>query len=477
MRLNLSENLNLYLFIFLCLGIITGHHFAYFYMFLALSVAFLFLIYFFYRKKMSFISDVCIVLFFILLGAALASPLSIHRRDDFLNKESAVYCKVISLPKHYKNKNIVSVQVNEINNAPIRFKVHAMDFTRKLDYLDSYKLNAKLSKRKYQQRWIYALWIKSDADPKILPISWPDKLRKKITRYFLDTFKDNLSPQAHRFLASVFLGRRELLGQEKSIFAQIGASHLLAISGLHIGISSLILFFVLRLFNTKFRAALIISMIFLLIYTFITGASSSTVRAATMYSIFGVSFFMKRKVNPFNSLGLAGIVSLVIAPLALFEVGFQLSFVSVFAIIFGFRIFPLKLSKNIILCYIESILFSSFMVTLFLTPIISYYFGRIYILGILYNIILIPFFTLILIINFIFIIFAPFSFLAQSTGAALSVLIALFFNLIQYLSSIKLSSIDLSFSFRGVIIYYLILLCIIIILRYLKVVSGHRRHA
>jgi competence protein ComEC len=157
-------------------------------------------------------------------------------------------------------------------------------------------------------------------------------------------------------------------------------------------------------------------------------------------------------------------------------VGFQLSFLSVFAIISGFRLFPVKFAKNTILAYAEGIFFSSLFVTVMLTPVVSYYFAKVYILSIIYNIILIPFFTLILTINFIFIIFSPLAVLAQSIGRVLSILIDLFYSLIKFLSSIKFSYITLRFSSLAVSVYYAVLAIIVVFIKYIKANIERRRH-
>ena len=378
MRVKLAGVLNFCIFIFLCIGIVLGYYFLNFYISLILSIAFLVFTYLFYRKKNLFASDICIAIFLIFLGACLINPAVKYKKDDFLKRENIFNFKVVSLPKQYTNKNTAFVEIKKVNDIPVRFKVTATDFTKELSYLDSYHVKAKLSRMYYEGRSIYRLWIKSDAKVEKIPMSLFDRLRKNTTNYFLNAFKNNLSPAAYRFLSSVFLGRRELLGKEKTMFSDIGISHLLAISGLHIGLTSLILFFILRLFGISFRTSLVVSVVFLFVYTFITGVSSSTLRASIMYAIFAAGFLMRRKTNPFNSLGLAGIISLLINPLSLFEVGFQLSFIAVFAIIAGFRLFPIKINKNSILCYVEGIFFSSLFVTLMLTPIVSYYFGKVY---------------------------------------------------------------------------------------------------
>jgi len=464
LRSNLAKLLNFYLFIFFAIGIILGFYLSFLRVFLALAGISLIAIIFFYKRKKLFLSDLSILIFFIFLGALWVLPSSYYERDDFLGEKIEVYLKVISLPQHYQNKNIVSAYVKEINGLPIKFKVKVMDFTKNLKYLDSYRLPAKLSKRNYRGRDFYSLWVKQDAKAKQLLLPWWDRFNKKTTDYLLGVFKNNLNEIGYRFLASVFLGRRELLGKEGEVFADAGASHLLAISGLHIGLISLILFFVLRLFSIPFRVSLIISMVYLLAYTFISGASSSTIRAVIMYSVFALGFFVKRRVNIFNSLGLAGLISLLINPLSIFEIGFQLSFVAVFSIILGFKMFNIKPVPNLVLNYLKQILFCSFFVTLFLAPLVSYYFGKIYLLNIIYNAILIPFFTLILGLNFILLIFSPISFLAQSLGAILSFSISIFVNLVHFLGLIRLSFISFTFSLWGVGLYYLFLAVFIFLL-------------
>lgn len=476
MRLKLAGVFNFCIFISLCVGIVLGYYILNFHIALVFSAVFLILIYLFYRKKNIFFSDICIVIFLIFLGAALVGPSARYKKDDFLKRESIFYFKVASLPKHYANKNTVFVEVKRVGDIPVKFKVQAMDFTKKLSYLDSYRIKAKLSRMRYEGRAFYRLWIKSDTKIEKMPMSWLDRFRRKTTDYFLRVFKERLNPQAYRFLSSVFLGRRELLGEEKTMFSDIGVSHLLAISGLHIGLTSLILFFILRMFSMSFRTALGVSVVFLFAYTFITGVSSSTFRASIMYGIFAAGFFMKRKTDPLNSLGLAGIICLLINPLSLFEVGFQLSFFSVFAIISGFRLFPVKFTKNTVLCYIEGIFFSSLFVTVMITPVVSYYFGKVYILSIIYNIILIPFFTAILMINFIFIIFSPFAIFAQAIGLVLSILIDLFYSLIQFLSAIKISYVALRFSTLGIVVYYAVLAAVIVSIKYIKDNMDKRRH-
>lgn len=462
-RFNFGRLLGFALFISFACGIIIGNFFSNFVLFLVLSLLFAISGYFFYRRNQLFISDIFILLFFLSLGGLwqLSAPKKI---DRFLNKESNVILKVISLPQSKGLRNTFKAKILQVNSRPSKFHATVMDYTRKMDYLSKYQLKAKLTKTRYNSRsWSY-LWVKSNTDIQKLETGFWTRIAKKLNSYILGVFKANCDGEAYRFLSAVFLGRRELLKNEKYVFSNAGVSHLLAISGLHLGLTSLILFFSLRLFNLKFRLCLISSLLFLYFYTFLTGASPSTIRAVIMYSVFAVSFLMKRKSDNLNSLGLAGLVILFIDPETIFHIGFQLSFISVLAIILGFRIFNISYVNNYFLNYIKQIFFCSFFVSISIAPLISHYFGKIYILSIFYNIVLIPFFTFILGVNFLLIIFSPLSFAAQSLGAVLSLLISIFIKLTKTLGSLRYSFIPCTFSSSAMFIYYALLGAILLIL-------------
>jgi len=456
-NVNFAKVLNFFLFICFCLGIILGRFVSGFIIFIALSLVSSGLVYSSYRYRKFFVSDIFILILFFFLGALWQSSSLFQNKDKFLNKESTVTLKVISLPKEGPNKNTFNAEVEKINSHPLKLKVKASDYTQTMDYLRYYQFQGKIVKRRYRGYSYHSLNIKKDSDVKELPLGvWAEFLRKSST-HILNIFEENCSNQGYKFLSGVFLGRKELLGEEREMFSNAGVSHLLAISGLHLGLTSLILFFILRFFNIKFRVSLVASLAFLCLYTFITGAGSSTLRAVVMYSVFVFSFLAKRRANLLNSLALAGFFALFLDPSSLFTIGFQLSFISVFAIIVSFKIFNLKPLKIAWLHYLKQIFFCSFFVTLFLTPVVSYYFGKIYILSIFYNLVLIPFFTFILVVNFLLLIFAPFNFLAQSLGAVLSLSISGFIDLVQILGSIKFSFVFYDFSSLGIVIYYIIL--------------------
>ncbi|MDD4182276.1 MAG: ComEC/Rec2 family competence protein [Candidatus Omnitrophica bacterium] len=463
---------NFWLFIAFALGIIIGFYCPYFWVFIPLFLFSVALIFIFSNRQKFLFSDIFIIILFLSLGALWYLPFCYQDIDSFLGNENNFVIQVSSMPKEAVSRNVFLADIKKVNGSNIAQRARVIDYSKKMDYLNDYKVRAKLSKTTIKNKDFYTLWVKSNQPPEKLPSAFLDKFNRKMTFRLIGILKNNLSDESYRFIASVFLGRRELLtNEEKNIFTDAGISHLLAISGSNIGLTALVLFFVFKLFNVRFRMCLLLSVFFLFIYTLITGANPPTLRAIIMYTAFSLSFFVKRKLNPFNSLGLAGLACLIFNPSWIFDVGFQLSFLSIFALILGFKIFPVKQSDTEFLNQLQYLFFSSLYVTLLITPLISYYFGRIYILSIFNNMLLIPFFTFILIVNFTLLIFSPFRFLAQSIAAVVSALIPLFYKLSHFLGSIKFSFIACKFSLKTIFIYYIFIVGFIFLLKILR----HRR--
>lgn len=479
MKHKISRIFSFIIFISFGLGVIIGFFLPWFSFFYFLATFSLLLTYYFYKKGNIIVSDLFIIIFFVFLGSIWVIA-SAQRIDNVLADKNKFSLKVISLPKENKLNNTFFGQVNKIDNFPVNIKVKVIDYSKTMEYFNMYTVEGKLRKLTYgQSAGFYYLWVKADATISPALASKVDMVNRSTNRMLLDTFKKNCSDQTYRFLASVFLGKRELLSREENtIFKNAGITHLLAISGSNIALAAVVVFFLLQLFNVKYRPRLIIAVFFLYFYNFVVGYNAPTLRATIMYSIIGLGFLLKRKVNILNCLGLAGIILLVIEPLSLFDAAFQLSFISVFALIIGFKLLPLNLVKVKVLDVatfigrvdnwikisagnlynsIQYTFFASLFVTLLITPLISYYFGRVYILSIFHNIILIPFFALILTINFIFIIFSAIPFLARPLGVVLSCIVDYFTKLSYFLGAIKFTFVEYTFSILALMIYYCLL--------------------
>lgn len=137
--------------------------------------------------------------------------------------------------------------------------------------------------------------------------------------------------------SALILGQKEYLTpQIRSAYSGTGAMHVLAVSGLHVGIIYLILMGILKyLGNSKLAlwSRLIIILAVLWSYAIITGLSPSVMRAATMFSAVAIAQNIQRRSNIFNTLAIAALVLMCIEPYIILEVGFQLSFLAVLGIV------------------------------------------------------------------------------------------------------------------------------------------------
>lgn len=144
-------------------------------------------------------------------------------------------------------------------------------------------------------------------------------------------------PDALGVIAALVLGKRELVDPEiRQAFADAGAVHILAVSGLHVGIIYLFATFLLGKMLPGKRLAmvrLIASLLLLWLYAGITGFSPSVLRAATMFSFLAIGRQYDRFGNIFNMLAASAILLLLINPFLITAAGFQLSYLAVIGIV------------------------------------------------------------------------------------------------------------------------------------------------
>jgi competence protein ComEC len=137
----------------------------------------------------------------------------------------------------------------------------------------------------------------------------------------------------------------------------------------------------------------------LIVYCILTGANTPVMRATIMVAMLLFSYFLEREVNIYNSLSLAALIILTVNPWQLFEVSFQLSFLSVISIVWLSpkikSIFPEKLNKIPWMRLLTSVFSVSFAAWLGLLPLIAYYFGILSPITILANMIIVPYMTII----------------------------------------------------------------------------------
>ncbi|WP_411766519.1 ComEC/Rec2 family competence protein [Winogradskyella sp. A3E31] len=198
-----------------------------------------------------------------------------------------------------------------------------------------------------------------------------------------------------------------LLGQRQDIDATIynnyvnaGTIHILAVSGLHVGIILLILQFILKpLLYVKQGRTLQIIIIVIALWSFaiIAGLSPSVTRAVTMFSVIAIAMQLKRPTNIYNTLTISAFIILLFKPIYVFDVGFQMSYLAVLAIV-SFQPIFYKLWQPKLWAIDK--LWQIFTVTLAaqigVVPISLYYFHQFPGLFFISNLVIIPFLGLIL---------------------------------------------------------------------------------
>ncbi len=145
-------------------------------------------------------------------------------------------------------------------------------------------------------------------------------------------------PRSLAISKALTLGIKDELDNDlRNAYAAAGAMHVLAVSGLHVGIIFLIVAAVFKKWRKQRNGRIaftVVSLFILWFYAFVTGLSPSVLRAATMFSFIIIAQAMKRRTNIYNTVAASSFVLLCINPFLLFSVGFQLSYLAVVGIVF-----------------------------------------------------------------------------------------------------------------------------------------------
>ncbi len=277
--------------------------------------------------------------------------------------------------------------------------------------------------------------------------SW--KFREKLIAN-LDQLK--FGPDEIGVFQALILGqKRDISEQLYKNYAAAGAIHILAISGLHVGILLLLLNFLLKPLE-KVKLGRFIKPVTLILmlwsFAFITGLSPSVVRAVCMFSFLAVGMQLRRKTSSMNSLFLSLFFLLLLNPYYLFQVGFQLSYLAVFSIIiFQPVIYNLFTPKLKLIDYFWKLTSVSLAAQFGVLPLSIFYFHQFPGLFLISNLVVLPFLGLILILGILVIILSSFNILPGLIESIFQLILHTlnqFINRIADLDTFVLSDIKLS---------------------------------
>ncbi|MFL3664140.1 MAG: ComEC/Rec2 family competence protein [Flavobacteriales bacterium] len=374
------------------------------------------------------------------------------------NGKSIIYLQKDSLANHLKLGDIISFEP-VLKDVPAPKNPHEFSFKRYL----SYHLI-------HQQAYLRSdNWKIIHQNNDISIFAYASNIRKKlITKMEEMGVKDKQLSVA----SALILGyKNEIDAQLKSAYSSAGAMHVLAVSGLHVGVIFLILNQILQFFNklkygNYIKGILII--VLLWAYALLTGLSPSVMRAATMFSFIVAAKTTKSNANFFNTLAASALFLLIINPFLLMEVGFQLSYLAVIGIVvIQPWVYNLLYSKWWLLDKIWELTAVSIAAQIATFPLGLYYFHQFPNYFLLSNLVVIPLAILILYLGIITLIVSPITIVGNFLGKILNMIILGLNEAVIFIDKIPYSlTQNIKFNLLDNYLIYLAIILIILTIHY-----------
>ncbi len=211
--------------------------------------------------------------------------------------------------------------------------------------------------------------------------------------YLISQFsKLGYSEKTQGFIQALLFGIKTGLNDEiQQQFKDFGILHVLAVSGMHVILLFAVISFILKRLSIPKNAITVVLIIFLLIFTAMSGFSGSVVRAALMCLMTIVGTLTERRIHTINLLVGSMLLILIVEPNYLFDVGFQLSYLAVFSIVYCYPVVQKYFTfKNWILNKLGQLIGVSLVAQLGVLPLSIYYFNQIPLLFLVGNLVAVP---------------------------------------------------------------------------------------
>ncbi len=324
-------------------------------------------VYFLTRRKMNRLTAALLILNFLPLGAVYTHSYQALKSDhikraalfyygETVQAEGIVVSDVQKRESFYGKKTTLTLALKRIKgrwgweDKSGKILVNIFRDTE-ADYGDQLRLEGKLhrpfefssgkrfSYKEYLSRRgiLFILSVKKIGLVEKIESPLPRDLRAlslKTRRHFQKIISENFSENEAKIMTIMLLGQGPPIPAPiQDLFLKTGTVHVLAISGFNMGIVAAVIFLFLRIVPIGRRWQIVVTVLLLSFYAFLTGGRPPVVRAAIMSTVFLLSYIFERQSDALNSLGLSGFLIFLVNPLNIFDVGFQLSFISVVAII------------------------------------------------------------------------------------------------------------------------------------------------
>ncbi len=354
---------------------------------------------------------------------------------------------------NYGDKILFTGRIQKIKNAG---NPHEFDYKQ---YLNRKGVSGQIFLK-------YGTWHHIDKNKANFIFEYAYKTRHQLEQVYQ---KFGISGKELSVLKALTLGDKSDIDDEiRQAYVVSGSMHILAVSGLHVGIIFMLFNFLLKFldklktqkrnYGKSIKAVLLLCIIWS--FAVLSGLSPSIRRAALMFSFIIIAQALNRHVNIYNSISASAFILLIINPYQITEIGFQLSYSAVLGIVlFQPKLVALFTIKNKILYYFWSLTSVSIAAQISTAPITLYYFHIFPSYFFLSNLIVIPAATLILTTAFTLLISSPVPYFSSAVAFLLNHLLKILNLSVSFIESLPYSAIDnisfnaadLIFAFSGIV--------------------------
>lgn len=302
--------------------------------------------------------------------------LSIYGSPDDLDMGQLIAGDVIRIKGGNIKKLLKDYKKDSLNNYELYLKSKGLQYILNINIKDMSKVNVK-SKHMNISSSSYA-----------------------VKTYLEDYLDATLDFENSDILKSIIFGNQGYLSKDKlEMFSKTGTAHIMAVSGLHVGLIVLIVNSFLGMLKIGKNTRLYLTTFVLVFYGYIVYFPVSIVRAGAMYFLYVIAYFFHRRYDSINGLFFIAFVLLVYNPMTIFSISFQLSFAASLGILVLAPVINEKLDRLMgPIAALLSVTLAAQIVTL---PIMAYHFKQVSLVSIVTNLIIIPLIAPILTVAFI----------------------------------------------------------------------------
>jgi competence protein ComEC len=208
-------------------------------------------------------------------------------------------------------------------------------------------------------------------------------------KYIEKLFDETLQPVQSNLMKSILMGNQGYMSEETlTLFSKTGTAHIIAVSGLHVGILALSMHSFLKLFKMSKKRILIITMVLLIFYGYLVNFPVSIIRAMAMYFLYVFAYFNQNRYDAINSLMAVAFILLLYNPLTIYSVSFQLSFCATLGILLFYGIVQDKL--KVFPRSLRSLAAVTIGAQLGTMPIMAYHFQQLSLISVFANLFIVP---------------------------------------------------------------------------------------